>query len=86
MGPVCLDLCANLGTLTPGGQQALDNIVCAIAVPMPLSEFSSRAYASSNQIAIGPYSFTLDGGATVYLVSSSITKTGNGVLTLSRPL
>ena len=69
-----------------GGQQALDNIVCAIAVPIPLSVYSAQAYASSNDIAIGPYSFTLDGGATVYLISSSITKTGNGVLSLSRPL
>lgn len=69
-----------------GGQQALDNIVACVAVPIPLSTFSALASATLNTMAMGPYSFSLDAGATVYMVSSSLVKTGNGVLTLSRPL
>ena len=69
-----------------GGQQALDNIVCCVAVPIPLSTFSSLAAATLTSIAMGPYSFNLESGDVVYLVSSYLVKTGNGVLSLGRPL
>lgn len=72
--------------LLTGGQQALDNIVCCVAVPIPLSTFSAQASATLTTMALGPYSFNLDSGDVVYWISSSIVKTGNGVLTLSRPL
>lgn len=86
-GSDVIDILKNYAVrLLTGGQQALDNIVSAVAVPIPLSTFASYAFDTLSTMAMGPYSYTLDGGATVYYVPSSAVKTGNGVLSLSRPL
>lgn len=86
-GTDIIDILKNYGIrLLTGGQQALDNIISCVAIPLPLSTFSSRAVATLTEIALGPYSYTLDGGAVVYYISSSMIKTGNGVLSLSRPV
>ena len=86
-GTDVIDILKNYGIrLLTGGQQALDNIISCVAVPIPLSTFSAIAADTLTTMAMGPYSYTLDGGAVVYYVSSSAVKTGNGVLTLSRPL
>ena len=82
-----IDILKNYGIrLLTGGQQALDNIVSCVAVPIPISYFSSIAWATLSTMAMGAYSYTLDGGAVVYYVSPSAVKTGNGVLSLGRPI
>lgn len=72
--------------LLTGGQQALDNIRAAIAVPIPLTVYQSIAAATLSTFALGPYSFSLEPGHNVYLINSGETKTGNGVLSLGRPV
>ena len=72
--------------LLTGGQQALDNIRAAIAVPIPISVYQGVAASALASFALGPYSFSLEPGHYIYLINSGETKTGNGVLSLGRPV
>lgn len=87
-GTDILDILKNYAIrILTGGQQALDNIRACVAVPMPLSIYSSAPGSiSQTSINLGPYNVTLDSGHTVYLVDPSHVKTGNAVLSLGRPL
>ena len=85
-GTDVIDVLKNFATkLLTGGAEAIDNIRSAIMVPIPLSTFSSHASSSSNTVYMGPYSIQLDSG-TVYVMDPSYTITGNGVVSLHRPI
>lgn len=71
--------------LLTGGQQALDNIVSCVLVPIPISYYQNIAYFESDKMALGPYSFSLDSGKKVYPFDPTKTKVGNKVVSLSRP-
>lgn len=72
--------------LFTGGGQAIDNIRSAVWVPVPYSYWQSNCYLETNEIALGPYSITLDSGNTVCVVEPNKVETGNAVINIPRPL
>lgn len=82
-----VDIIKNYATrLMTGGQQAMDNIRAIYAVPLPLSDYISISVTQLGYFPLGPYQITLDPGHTVYQFDPALCKSGNGVLSLGRPL
>ena len=82
-----LDIIRNYATrLLTGGVQALDNIVSATFVPIPLSLFNNIKLGSYNYIGLGPYEIMLDSGDTVYTIMPDATASSGQQMSLGRPL
>ena len=71
--------------LFTGGGQAIDNIKSVICVPININTFANHCLQTLNYVYLGPYSITLETGS-VYVMDSSVTLTGNGVIDLHRPI
>lgn len=82
-----LDILRNYAKrLLTGGQQALDNILSAVYVPVPLTKFATIALDTINYIGIGPYEVMLDSGDTVHIIMPDATIENNYQIKLGRPL
>lgn len=81
-----IDILKNYGKrLLTGGQQALDNIISCVVVPIPLSYYKTIAWAELGEMALGPYKITLGNNKKVYYFDPTYVKTGNKVVSLARP-
>ena len=82
-----LDIIRNYATrILTGGAQALDNIMSATFVPIPMSLIDLIKLNSYNYICVGPYQIQLDSGDSVYTIMPDATVSNNAILSLGRPL
>lgn len=83
-----LDVIRNYSTkVLTGGLQALDNIISAVYIPIPLSSYSSVQLGSDhNYIGLGPYEIMLDSGDTVKVIMPDACVNSNATFNIGRLL